>query len=340
MPSPFPNMSPERRGEVHRLWFDAERLRANPWGDPSARDLIVYTPPGWTTGETLPAVFLLSGFAGTGEGMLGRGLGDVSIATRIDHLVADGCPRFLAVLPDCMTRVGGSQFVDSPAIGPYLSYLLDDVRPLVDARFHTSGSWGAAGRSSGGFGAFNLAVAAPRHIRAIACHAGDMGFDLAYLSDLPAAIRGIQQNGGLEGFHDRFWAKQRPGRDDFAAFNILAMACAYSPAPGAKPFPATLPFDPQTGEIHFDVLQAWRAFDPIVRASEPSVQAALRSLALLFIDAGGQDEYSLHLGARRLVTVLEAGGVPHAYEEFAGGHRGTAWRYDVSLPKIAAALHR
>jgi enterochelin esterase-like enzyme len=31
-------------------------------------------------------------------------------------------------------------------------------------------------------------------------------------------------------------------------------------------------------------------------------------------------------------------GVPHTYEEFPGGHRGTHYRYDVSLPRLVRAL--
>ena len=38
---------------------------------------------------------------------------------------------FIAVLPDCMTYLGGSQFVDSPAIGAYASHLMTEVVPIV-----------------------------------------------------------------------------------------------------------------------------------------------------------------------------------------------------------------
>ena len=38
------------------------------------------------------------------------------------------------------------------------------------------------------------------------------------------------------------------------------------------------------------------------------VQAALRAMALVFVDAGAQDEYGLQLGARRLVDALRTGG--------------------------------
>jgi enterochelin esterase family protein len=77
-----------------------------------------------------------------------------------------------------------------------------------------------------------------------------------------------------------------------------------------------------------------------VRVSDPHVATALQGLDLLFLDAGAWDEYHLQLGARRLVHQLQALDIAHEYDEFPGGHRGTTWRYDVSLPKLARALTR
>jgi hypothetical protein len=65
---------------------------------------------------------------------------------------------------------------------------------------------------------------------------------------------------------------------------------------------------------------------------------SLRQLKLLFIDAGTRDEHNLDLGARIFVGRLRALGVACEHQEFDDGHRGTAYRYDVSLPKLAAAI--
>ena len=58
----------------------------------------------------------------------------------------------------------------------------------------------------------------------------------------------------------------------------------------------------------------------------------------MFIDAGTRDEWSLDLGARVLASRLTALGVPFEHQEFDDGHRSINYRYDVSLPRIAAAL--
>lgn len=339
MPSPFPNAPPHQRGKLLTLRHKSSCLADNPWGDPAERDVHVYLPPDYDPHGAYPAILILPAFAGTGEGLLARGLGDVSIATRIDRVLAAGdCPPFVAVLPDAMTTLGGSQYVNSPAIGAYQTWIAEEIPAFVSEHASIDGRWAAVGRSSGGYGALRLAVDRPGWLAAVACHAGDMGFELTYVPDVRAAIRGIQKLGGLDGFHERFWAKNRPSGDDFAAFNLLAMAAAYAPDPSARPFPATLPFDPETGEVFLDRFEAWKAHDPLVFTRSPAAREALSNLELLFLDAGESDEYGLQLSLRRLVAQLVEDGVPFEHEEHPGGHRGTAWRYDISLPKLARAL--
>jgi enterochelin esterase-like enzyme len=324
---------------VQCLSHRSELLVGNPFGDPHIRDLFVYTPPGYSdTGPPLPAVMILPGYTGMGEKLLARGLTDISIATRIDRLILNGSPPFIAVFPDCMTTLGGSQYVDSPGLGAYASYLVEEIRPHVDGLLRTSGRWGVVGHSSGGFGALHLAMSAPGAFQAVACHAGDMGFDLCYLSEFAPAVRAVQRAGGIKAFIGDFWAKRHLGGDDIAAMSLLCLSCAYSPDPSAEPVPARLPVDFETGAVDFDVLQSWMALDPLVRVEQAECIAALQSLDLLFIDAGSKDEYNLHLGARRLSGRLQAHGVAHIYEEFDGGHRGSAWRYGVSLAHAAEAL--
>ena len=227
MPHPFPNLSPELRGHVHWLRHESTVLKGNPWGDPAERDLIVYTPPDHDPAERLPAILVLIGYSGTGEKLLARSMTGVSLATRIDRLVRDGSPRFVAVMPDCMTSMGGSQYVDSPGLGRYASYLVDEIRPAVEAHFPGVSEWGVMGHSSGGFGALHLAMNHPGAFGAAACHSGDLGFDLCYLGDLAKALQGVEQLGGLERVVDAFWSQESPPGAAFAAMNILCMACAY-----------------------------------------------------------------------------------------------------------------
>lgn len=341
MPSPFPNLSPEQRGKLRCLDHSSRALRGNPWGDPTHRDLWVYTPPGYDhePDRRYPAVLLLAPYAGTGESMLARGLTEVSIGARIDRLIVEeGCPPFLAVLPDAMSSLGGTQYVDSPGIGAYATWLMREILPFVEGRLRTSGRWGVAGRSSGGFGALHLAMSYPGRFSAVASHAGDMGFDLAYLAELPAAVAPLQAAGGPRAFVRDFWG--RPTGGSFAALSLLCLSAAYDPV-GALTldgFPGRLPFDLRTGAVDFDTFIGWGRFDPVRRAAEGEAQAALGALELLFLDAGDRDEHHLHLGLRRFTEALRVAGIPHVAEEFPGGHRGTSGRFDRSLPALARCL--
>ena len=343
MPTPFPNPPHYLRGKLHCIDHCSQVLADNPWSDPVHRDVWVYTPPGYKDStEAYPVVLFLAGFSSTGESMFGRSLTEISMARRIDGWLSsendDPCPPFIAIFPDCMSTLVGTQYVDSPAIGNYATYLMTEVIPFIAQRFRCNGKLGITGRSSGGFGALSLTRQFPNQVHAIACHAGDMAFETTYLSELTASIMPIQAAGGPMPFIEAFWRKKRLSGGDFAAMNYLCMAAAYGADLEGEDFPARLPVDWRTGAIDWSAYQAWNAHDPLHWIEELSAQEALRGLDFCFLDAGNHDEYLLHLGARRFVARLKDFGVPHEYEEFNGGHRGTSYRYDVSIPKMVRIL--
>src|SRR5689334_5197314 len=116
---------------VHR--FASRVLENNPLGDPVERDLHVYLPPDHDPGKPLPALLALVGFTGTG-GMLFNldPLGE-DLRRRLDRLITSGaCPPCIVAAPDCFNRFGGSQYINSTAIGRYEDYLLEEVMPFVE----------------------------------------------------------------------------------------------------------------------------------------------------------------------------------------------------------------
>jgi len=339
---PFTRLPPEQRGELRRLDLVSTVLDGNPWDDPVRRDVLVYLPRAAREepARRFPGILLLPGFSGNGDKMLNTGLDRVDIATRLDHLVASGaCAPFVAVMPDGFSSLGGTQYVDSHGIGSYARYLTTEVLPFVDAGAPTTGRWGVAGTSSGGFGALHLAMNHPGRFEAVACHAGDMGFSLCYLGDVHAAVGPLRAAGGPMAFVRALWERGSIGKD-FAALNLLCMSAAYVPGPfrGPDGFPAPIPVDPVAGTVDFGVIESWSPFDPVVAARAPEAQAALSELGLLWIDVGDADEYHLQLGARRFAAVLREAGVGHRYSEWPGGHRSLSHRYDTSLPALADVL--
>ncbi|MBM2843767.1 MAG: esterase, partial [Anaerolineales bacterium] len=85
-----------------------------------------------------------------------------------------------------------------------------------------------------------------------------------------------------------------------------------------------------------EVWERWREHDPLVRLS--SAVEPLRSLRLLYLDCGAQDEFYLNVGMRLFHQALEAERIPHQYAEHDGGHFGLDHRLDHSLEAISRAV--
>jgi len=262
------------------------------------------------------------------------------IGDRMDGLIASGRvkPMILA-MPDCFTHLGGSQYINSPALGRYEDHVIEELVPLVDSKVRTLPGpehRGVMGKSSGGYGSLVLGMRHPDAFGAVACHSGDVYFEMCYKRDFGPAIRAIRKAGGVGAWMKRFFAVPRKRTEDFPALDTLAMAAAYSPNVGAPPAFCDLPFDLETGEMDENVWKRWLAHDPAYLVDRYAEN--LKKLALLFLDCGTEDEFYLELGARMLVKRLKALGVAHEYEEFDDGHMNIIYRYDVSLSKLSRAL--
>jgi S-formylglutathione hydrolase FrmB len=319
---------------VHR--FDSARLRGNPLGDPSERDLHVYLPPGHDPDEPTPALLALSGFTGTGAALFNADPLGENLKSRLDRLILSGaCPKVIVAAPDCFTRVGGNQYINSTATGPYEDYLLSEVMPFVGERCRVK-AWGVFGKSSGGYGAIMLGMRHPDAFGAIADHSGDACFELCYMPDFGPALDAFRDAGGPARWLERFWADDnRHRRKWMKPLNILGMAAHYSPNPSA-PLGIDLPFALDTGELRPDVWERWRASDPVNLVERYA--EGLKRLRLIYIDCGTRDEFNLHWGARALVGKLRRHGLDPRYEEFDDGHMSISYRYDVSVPLLVKAL--
>lgn len=192
------------------------------------------------------------------------------------------------------------------------------------------------GKSSGGYGALALGMRHADVFGAVASHSGDLYFEYCYRGDVPKFCVAIQAAGGVQPWLERFERQIQKKHDDFVVLNILAMAAAYSPNPATPPFGIDLPCDVETGAFRDDVWARWLEHDPLRMLDRHA--DALRSLRLLHLDCGTRDEWFLHLGARMFARRLTELGIAHHHEEFDDGHMNVGYRYDVSLPRVAAAL--
>lgn len=316
----------------------SKALEGNPLGDPPVRKLPLIVPDDLADGERVPCVWWLAGYAGVGASMLSHDPWTEGLEERIERLRAEGkIGKLIVALPDAFTAFGGSQYLSSSAHGDYERYVQEELRAAVEARFAVS-AHGIAGKSSGGYGAIVYAMRRPDLYRAVACHSGDMGFELAYLQDVPALMNAVRDHGSVEAFFAAFQKarKKKEGRW-MTAMGVLAMSAAYSPDP-SRPLGVALPFDLERGEIDHGVFSRWLSLDPVQMVDEPRHQEALRASKLVFVDCGSRDEHHLHWGARAFSRRLRQLGIAHVHEEFEDGHRSTSYRLDVSLPRIYQAL--
>jgi enterochelin esterase-like enzyme len=325
------------KGTLRIERFASKVLKSNPLHDPYVRELYVYLPPSYGRSRArYPVVYCLAGLTASAQSWFNFHAWVPRMDQRIDRLISDGMPELIAVFPDCFTRYGGSQYLDSPAVGSYRSYLVDEIIPYVDRRFRTKSDAtfrGVMGKSSGGYAAITLAMDRPHVFSAVACHSGDMYFDYAYLPDFPIAVRALEKAGGLQKYLKRFDEMPKTGKEDHALLNVIAMSACYSPNQKVLPHLFDLPFEEQTGRIKLRVWRKWKDHDPVEMVHRKGEN--LKKLGLLFLDCGKRDEFFLNLGARIFVSELNHQNIGHEYEEFEGGHSQTQHRYNKSLMKIA-----
>ncbi len=313
-------------------------LQGNPLGDPHVRTHALYLPTG--CGENPPLLVYLSGFLSSGLSALNWRAFEETLPQRVDRLIAHKhMPPVALLFPDCFTRLGGNQFINSAGTGRYADFLCEELVPFVESTHGCGGAGkrGIFGKSSGGYGALMHGMRNPNGFwSAVACHSGDMGFEWAYGVDFPACLLQLEKyNGSIEDFLRHFERKRKPNREETHVLMTLAMAATYDPDPGSF-MGIRLPVTLDTCERIADRWKNWLRHDPLEIVEDHA--DSLRGLKGLFIDCGSQDEYRLHFGARKMHRKLNGLGIFHRYEEFPDSHSGIDYRLDESLVYLAHCL--
>jgi len=328
-------------GSIVNDSFESELLRDNPWADPSTRDLPVYLPPSGHS-EGLPLLVLLSGYTGSGwSHFLRPPYMRSTIVRRLDRLIRTGATdEAVLVAPDCVTTLGGSQYLNSTATGPYEDYVVKEIVPWIQEKYRT-GPAAVLGTSSGGYGAMVLAMRHPELFRAAGSNAGDAYFEYTYAVEFPKVVRAIRTAGGPEALLRQVLSTPvngfGPTHPMIQALETMAYASCYSPVENA-PGCFDLPMDLESGALRPDVWSKWLAWDPVRMVQTPRYAEAARRLAYLYVDGGTRDEYGLDIGARAFAAAARAQGAKVDHEEFDGVHWDSGPRYDVMIPRILTAL--
>ncbi len=326
-------------GEVRRLTVESKALKGNLLGDPTMRELRVYVPAGYDAGRRYPLLVDVVGFTGSGQVHTNWRPFTENVPERLDRLIGEGgMPPVVVAFPDCFSRLGGNQYINSAAIGRYEDYLVDEVVPLVERELACGGPGRRAifGKSSGGYGAIVHGMRRPDIWAALACHSGDMGFEVCYLQDMPVALNELAKHDrSIENFMRAFEQTKKPKEKEITTINALAMAASYDPDP-TQFLGIRLPVDLETCALIPERWKNWLAHDPVRMAD--ACADNLRRLKAIYIDCGNEDQFHLHYGARQLNRTLTRLGIAHTYEEFPDNHSDVDYRMDISLPFLAHAL--
>jgi S-formylglutathione hydrolase FrmB len=247
----------------------------------------------------------------------------------------------VTVFPDCFTSLGGNQYINSASMGNWEDFLTSELVPEVERRFRVKkgrNHRAVFGKSSGGYGAIVHGLRRPDVWGAVACHSGDMGFLMCYMSDFPKLLDTLAE-------HDRnirrllahYEEKPKLTHEDLHMLMAIAMAASYDPDV-SEPKGVRLPVDPITGELIEERWANWMRHDPVEMVKAPQYQRNLKSLRGLYIDCGSKDQYALVYGARTFVKTLFQAGIDHRYEEFDDDHTAVDYRQDVSFPYLYQAI--
>lgn len=328
------------KGQVVLVEHESSVLKGNPLRDSHVRRFPVYLPPGYeASADRYPVIFGLIGFTGTGAMYLNKSFLFQPLDEILDELILGGkMPGVIYVMPDCLTAYGGSQYVNSSAVGNYEDYVVKELVPFIDERFRTTGKRGCVGGSSGGIGSFTLAAKYPDVFQAFADHCGDSAFEYCYLGDLPKFVQSMEKyDYDMVKLVEALPHIREKDETYMSLLNMTAMAACYSPNPDVKPLGFELPFDPYSGKLKPEIWQKWLTHDPVHMVEK--YQINLRKLKFAFVDCGKRDQFHLYLGSRQLHQKLKQFDVPHVYEEYDSNH-GLLRREQKkrSIPMVVHAL--
>jgi len=330
------NFVPHGSVETHYLVSPA--LRGNALNDPDRRPIMVYLPERYRKfpHERFPVIYLLHGAMTDLGAWLQRDGNPKSLLETMDSVIGEHGDAILVMI-DAWTSIGGSQYLNSDAIGRYQDYVVDDVVDWVDATFRTIRS--ASGRaifghSSGGFGAWMACTRRPGRFGVLGMLAADCLFEGVYLKTLGPAVRrlrdvykgdmqyfwsthGSAESGGEHG--TRIYQPQdghghRWDPEDAAIYDQHMLAGAFA---GTDKVPRYL-FEPVTGRIDEEVWATWAALDP-ARTADAFTQE-LAQLKHISVGAAMQDEFFADNGAAALSAVLTREGVQHVHLTGDGTH--------------------
>jgi S-formylglutathione hydrolase FrmB len=305
---------------VEAVQVPGPALEGNLEGNATTREAMVVLPPSYGTdpNRRYPVVYYLHGFAIDGRNFYNY--------MRVPEAVANNAARgheFIVVVPDTLTRMGGSMYSSSVTTGDFRKFIAEDLVAHIDANFRTIPTRkgrGLAGHSMGGYGTWVIGMNYPQVFDSIwaqsACCVSPRTETVESASAMAAVpYEGVDQSG-------------------FGMRAGLASAVAWAPNPQNPPFYVDFPI--KDGAIDPLVIAKWANNSPLAMVA--SHVGALRSFTAIGADVGDKD--GLVRDDTLIHEELEKFSIAHDWAIYEGTHTDKiGQRFDeVVLPFFAKHL--
>jgi S-formylglutathione hydrolase FrmB len=293
----------------------APALAGNFLGDATVQPAWVYLPPGYDdAGRRYPVLYLLHGVLDDPSVWIEPVYQGMTVLATMDSLIEAGAIRpMIVVMPNGRNALGGSYYRNSPVTGGWGDYIARDLVSHVDARYRTLGSADGraiAGHSMGGLGAIWAGIQHP-DVFSVAYGMNPCCLCCLSAEQVPEPALGLDAYPSIEAL----WEELEEG--NIWPLVVAGAAAAFFPDPDRPPFYG----DPDAVSEHESVVSPGE--DRVYPASRVADRAdALRSLEGLAFDSAFDDEFiHIPLSTAAFSDSLDAHGVPHVYEVYAGDHR-------------------
>lgn len=327
------------------LEIDSKAIANFPMGDASKRRMPLFVPDNYDPqrSEPYPVVAVLAGYGSHPEKFaFNSSVFDRPLASKLAQAMATkAMPEAIVVFPDCTSKLGGSQFINSPAFGHYMDFLCDEIIPAIDAQYHTHKDRqfrAVTGHSSGGYGAMVTSMLRPDVFAHMASSAGDCFFEALFMPLITPTLIAINQAKGMDKFINLFLNDTIPGnRGNYEAMMMLAMAPCFAPNIETPLLLGDLFFSLQDGSIREAVWQRYLAWDPVHMT--PKYLDAWAQMKTIRLDCGRNDPYGMQWGQKQIASMLEKNSIKAELNEYSGGHSGQSPRAVERIRQLVETMH-
>ena len=314
-----------------------QTLTENLIGEDGSKVIWVYLPPSYDfTEKRYPVIYVLHGFNGTSKSLTRK------MKSAMDRMIfSEEMQEAIAVFVDGSNRFGGSQYLSSPTIGDYETYIRRDLVDWIDRQYRTiphRDSRGITGFSMGAYGSMHLSLKYPEVFGVVVAQAGTYDFE----DDL---IESFTEKGGVvltlmeplkQKSGDEFWDALDALADSDTLKRIslpfrngLAYLAGVASNPDKPPCYLDLPYrlkvgippwerDEEVWEKIFenDIIHELERY---VGRLEQNSQRPIRLNGIKLVH-GLEDETALPRQAEALDQKLTELGIDHEFVTHGGGH--------------------